>query len=85
MLALTGECIDAHIMARQRQAQLLLERTIMADAAGTILIRRVVTKMAGRVADVYFEEEPGRRSRRLKGPGHAGGIKIIALRSCKSV
>ena len=65
-------------MARQRQAQPLLERTIMADAAGTILIRRVVTKMAGRVAD-------GRRSRRLKGPGHAGGIKIIALRSCKSV
>ena len=29
---------------------------------------------------VYFEGEPGRRSRRLKGPGHSGGTKTIALR-----
>ena len=29
---------------------------------------------------VYFEEEPGRRSRRMKGPGHSGGTKTIALR-----
>ena len=32
------------------------------------------------LAYVYFEGEPGRRSRRLKGPGHSGGTKTIALR-----
>jgi hypothetical protein len=32
------------------------------------------------LAYVYFEDEPGRRSRRLKGPGHSGGTKTIALR-----
>ena len=31
------------------------------------------------LAYVYFEGEPGRRSRRLKGPGHSGGTKTIAL------
>ena len=32
------------------------------------------------LAYVYFEGEPGRRTRRLKGPGHSGGTKTIALR-----
>ena len=37
MLALTGECIDAHTMAR-RQEQLLLESIITVQPAATILI-----------------------------------------------
>ena len=37
------------------------------------------------LAYVYFEEEPGRRSRRLKGPGHSGGTKTNSLRSCNGV
>jgi hypothetical protein len=37
------------------------------------------------LAYVYFEGEPGRLSRRLKGPGHSGGTKTISLRSCNGV
>jgi hypothetical protein len=40
----------------------------------------VIAKGARLRLFVYFEEEPGRRSRRLKGPGHSGGTKTIALR-----
>ena len=37
------------------------------------------------LAYVYFEGEPGRLSRRLKGPGHSGGTKTISPRSCNGV
>jgi hypothetical protein len=49
---LTGEFIDAHIMVR-RLAQPLREPTIIiADAAATILIRRVIRMaLIGRVAN----------------------------------
>jgi hypothetical protein len=54
LLGLTGEFIDAHIMAR-RLAQPLPERTIIiANAAATILIRRVTKDGIDRARRQYW-------------------------------